>query len=51
MKNSASPLTTVKVVTTTEQANRWKASAKKLGLSRNQFLLALIKGGQTPVAT
>jgi len=51
MKNSVLPSTTIKLVTTPENATRWKASAKKLGLSRNQFLLALIKGGQTPVAT
>jgi len=49
MKNSDSSKATIKIQTSEANALRWKQSASRLGLTRNQYLLALLSGPTQPV--
>ena len=51
MDNSNSKeTTTIKIQTTEANANRWSTSARRLGISRNQYILSLIGDPRPPLA-
>ena len=52
MNNSNSKdTTTIKIQTTEANANRWSTSARRLGISRNQYILSLIGDPRPPLAS
>ena len=51
MNNSNSQeTTTIKIQTSEANANRWSTSARRLGISRNQYILSLIGNPRPPFA-
>jgi hypothetical protein len=49
MTSSNENKTTIKIQTSQANAKRWKTSAARLGLSRNDYLLALLGNPTQPL--
>ena len=49
MKKTDSQKTTIKIQTSVQNARTWTNQAKRLGISRNDFLLSLIDSGTLSV--